>query len=102
MFKIWAESHLVLVYYNASPSLMIYTNRDQGGKCCRKPEANGEANGAAESCWVPVMLGMGLPLFPDKLCIAVCGRAGASKFLEVRESSHCPTWAGLAQWVTGT
>ena len=29
------------------------------------------------------MLGMGLPLFPDKLCIAVCGRAGASKFLEV-------------------
>ena len=33
---------------------------------------------------MPVMLGMGLPLFPDKLCIAVCGRAGASKFLEVR------------------
>lgn len=34
---------------------------------------------------MPVMLGMGLPLFPDKLCIAVCGRAGASKFLEVRD-----------------
>ena len=32
---------------------------------------------------MPVMLGLGLPLFPDKLCIAVCGRAAASKFLEV-------------------
>ncbi|CAK0785595.1 hypothetical protein CVIRNUC_008805 [Coccomyxa viridis] len=43
---------------------------------------NGDANGVAEATWVPVMLGLGLPLFPDKLCIAVCGRAAASKFLE--------------------
>lgn len=40
---------------------------------------------------MPVMLGLGLPLFPDNLCIAVCGRAGSSKFLEVLScSSHLP------------
>ena len=33
--------------------------------------------------WVPVTLGLGLPLSPDKLCIAVCGRAAASNFLDV-------------------
>lgn len=45
-----------------------------------------QQNGAtADDLWVPVALGLGLPLMPDKLCIAVCGRAGASNFLDVRQ-----------------
>jgi hypothetical protein len=42
-----------------------------------------DGSGEDAHAWVPVMLGLGLPLSPDKLCIAVCGRAGASNFLEV-------------------
>lgn len=45
-----------------------------------KQQQNGAA---ADDLWVPVTLGLGLPLTPDKLCIAVCGRAGASNFLDV-------------------
>ncbi|CAL8463740.1 g3274 [Coccomyxa elongata] len=42
-----------------------------------------QQNGAtSDDLWVPVALGLGLPLTPDKLCIAVCGRAGASNFLD--------------------
>ena len=43
----------------------------------------GDGGASGAHAWVPVMLGLGLPLSPDKLCIAVCGRAGASNFLEV-------------------
>ena len=48
-------------------------------------QQNGET-GTPPDVWVPVALGLGLPLSPDKLCIAVCGRAGASNFLEVLSS----------------
>lgn len=45
--------------------------------------AEHQNGGTPPDVWVPVALGLGLPLSPDKLCIAVCGRAGASNFLEV-------------------
>lgn len=45
--------------------------------------AEQQNGGTPLDVWVPVALGLGLPLSPDKLCIAVCGRAGASNFLEV-------------------
>ncbi|KAK9917406.1 hypothetical protein WJX75_004000 [Coccomyxa subellipsoidea] len=44
--------------------------------------AEHQNGGTPPDVWVPVALGLGLPLSPDKLCIAVCGRAGASNFLE--------------------
>ena len=56
--------------------------------------AEHQNGGTPPDVWVPVALGLGLPLSPDKLCIAVCGRAGASNFLEVCFAG-CPP----SQWV---
>lgn len=54
--------------------------KEEGGK----GDDGGDAEGGESSgVWIPLTVGLGLPLNPDKLCIAVCGRAGASNFLEV-------------------
>lgn len=63
------------------------------GKAAAPADANGTAAEPAE-VWLPVALGLGLPLTPDKLCAAVCGRAGASNFLEVRsDGAPLHTWS---------
>lgn len=56
--------------------LIIFPSSDKAHfHLCVRREEGGQ--------WVPVTLGLGLPLSPDKLCIAVCGRASASNFLDV-------------------